>query len=138
MKDNLKNNGPYVLEHGDLWFREMKASRLGSGLRHVCSGSDEIAIAHDGEMLLKAGSAASVEAWHASNSDKLAKMTQSMADMGHEGFEVVIVRLPISPETVEEMNACIAISGRVARLEENLSRIGAADPSLFSRPIYPR
>jgi hypothetical protein len=65
-------------------------------------------------------------------------MSEYMAAMGHEGFEVVIVRLPVSPKTVAEMNACIAISGRVAKLEENLGRMGVGDPSLFSRPAYPR
>jgi len=135
---SVRYEGPYVIEHGDLWYRETKPSRLSNGLRHVCSGSDEIAIAHDGEVLLKAGSAASVGAWHEANRDKLRMMAEAMADMGDDGFEVIIVRLPVSPETVEEMNACIAISGRVARLEENLARIGASDPSLFSRPVYPR
>jgi hypothetical protein len=131
-------NGPYVIEHGDVWYREMKRPLVGTGLRHVCSGSEEIAIAHDGEMLLKAGSAASVEAWHEANKEKLRQMSETMAAMGHDGVEVVIVRLPVSPATVHEMNACIAISGRVAKLEENLGKIGADDPSLFSRPSYPR
>lgn len=130
-------NGPYVIEHGDLWYRDPRSSRMGTGLRHVCGPSDEIAIAHDGEVLLKAGSAASVEAWLAANTEKFARMTEDMANMGHEGYEIVLVRMPISPETVEEMNACIAISGRVSRLEENLARVGAADPLLFSRPVYP-
>lgn len=132
------SDGPYVIEHGDLWYRDSKPSMIGNGLRHVCGPHDEIAIAHDGDMLLKAGSAASVDVWYSKNKAKMEKMAEVMADSGHEGFEVTIVRLPISQETVEEMNACISISGRVRKLAENLERIGQADPSLFSRPVYPR
>ncbi|NTF17356.1 hypothetical protein G6L37_02870 [Agrobacterium rubi] len=130
--------GPYVIEHGDVWYRERKPSPMSNGLRHVCDGTQEIAIAHDGEVLLKVGSAASVDDWYSKNAAKLVAMSEAMGRMGEDGFEVVIVRLPVSPETVAEMNACIAYSGRVAKLADNLASIGAADPSLYSRPSYPR
>jgi hypothetical protein len=131
-------SGPYVINHGDVWFKEPRASRLGTELRHVCDGSEEIAIAHDGEMLLKAGSATAVENWLDKNREKLAKMSETLMDMGCDPMEIILVRLPVSPETVSELNACVAISGRVSRLEDNLARIGIENPALFSRPNYPR
>lgn len=128
---------PYVIEFGDLWYRERKPSKLGGDLRHVCGASDEIAIAHDGEILLKAGSADMVDHWYEANKEKFDKVAEAMAAMGHEGAEVVIVRFGVSPETVAELNACVSISGRVSQLEANLARIVAAHPELCSRPTYP-
>jgi hypothetical protein len=133
--------GPYVIEHGDVWYRESASSPLGSGLRHVCDATGELAVAHDGSMLLKVGSAEAVEAWETANRRKLAAMRQTMIEMGipaDEAGDVVIVRLPVSQEIVDEINACVGISGRVARLEENLAKIGHLDPSLATRRSYPR
>jgi hypothetical protein len=129
-------NGPYVIEHGDVWYREGKPSMISTGLRHICGAHDEMAIAHDGQMLLKVGSAEAVSQWEVSTRAKYAAMNEMLSDMGNDPVEVTIVRIPVSPETVEEINACIAISGRVRHLEANLERIGVANPGLALRPTY--
>lgn len=129
--------GPYVIEHGDVWYREGKASMISTGLRHVCGAHDQLAIAHDGQMLLKTGSASAIAQWEASTRGKYAAMNEMLSSMGNDPVEITIVRMPVSPETVEEINACIAISGRVRHLEANLERIGVANPGLSLRPIYP-
>lgn len=131
-------DGPYIIEHGDVWYRQSKPGVLTSGLRHVCRASEELAIAHDGEMLVKAGSAEMVEQWEASNREKLTAMNEMLVSMGEQGSEIVVVRLPVCPDIVEEINLCIAISGRVRQLDDNLARIGRDNPDLFTRPQYPQ
>lgn len=130
--------GPYVIEHGDVWYREAKPGRLSTGLRHVCRASEEMAIAHDGEMLLKVGSADAVAQWELLNRAKFTAVNEAMQAMGHGPTEVVVVNLPVCPDVIEEINNCVAISGRVQRLDESLARIGEANPDLFTRPIYPK
>lgn len=133
----------YVIRHGDVWKMRSRPALPGSlsdGLEHVCDGTGEMAVAYQGDVLLKVGSAASVEDWFEGNRAKFDQMREMLLDMGEDDddLEVVVIRVPVSQEIVDEINRCIAISGRVARFRENLERIGVADPSLLDRPRYPR
>jgi hypothetical protein len=132
-------NGPYVIRHGDVWKQNAGPGLVDNGLLHVCDGTGEMAIAYQGDALLKIGGASSVDAWLDANREKLDQMREMLAGMGEddEDLDLVVLRLPVSQAIVDELNLCIAISGRVARLRENLERIGVDDPSLFDRPRYP-
>lgn len=122
-------DGPYVLEHGDVWIRESASSSLSNGaLRHVCSGSEELAVARDGDVLLKVGPAASIDRWFEKNREAIVKVSEISAFFGNEGG-VEVFRFQATPETIQEMNACIAITGRVARIHERLAQLGAAAPT---------
>lgn len=135
--------GPYVIRHGDVWKtpnRPARAASLSERLEHVCDGTGEMAVAYQGDVLLKVGSAASVEDWFERNRAKFDQMREVLLDMGEDDddLEVVVIRVPVSQDIVDEINRCIAISGRVAHFREHLERIGEADPSLIDRPTYPR
>lgn len=118
--------GPYVLEHGDVWKlpdNPLKSSLLSPSKTHVCGGTEELAIAMLDDTMLKLGSASSVEAW---------------VEKKGAGFDIVIIRFPVSPETVEELNLCASNSTRAASIVENLTKIGKANPGLVNIPRYPR
>lgn len=134
-----KANGdvPYVIQHGDVW----KRSSTGfGGLQHVCDGSGELAVAYQGEVLLKIGEASRVDEWLDLNRDRFRSMRDMLEAMREDGdaLEVVVVKVPVSQDIVAEINRCVAISGRVARLRDNLEKIGLGDPSLFERARFPR
>jgi hypothetical protein len=131
-------NGPYVIRHGDVWRQSGNPGLVGNGLHHVCDGTGELAVAYQGDVLLKVGGASSVDAWLDANREKFEQMREMLAGMGEDDDELVVLKLPVSQAIVDELNLCVAISGRVARLRENLERIGVEDPSLFERPRYPR
>lgn len=118
--------GPYFIEHGDVWIYTTKPGRpsfLGTNSRHVCDGTEELAIALIGDTMMKHGSAKSVDAW---------------AETKAAGFDVTIIRFPVSPETVEELNKCALNTTRAASIVAKLESIGAARPELASLPKYPR
>jgi hypothetical protein len=73
--------------------------------------------------MMKHGSAKSVDTW---------------AEKRATGFDVTIMRFPVSPETVEELNKCAINTTRVASIVSNLELIGASRPELASLPRYPR
>lgn len=131
-------DGPFVIEHGDLWKRRSGRPLVGSGLDHVCDGTGEFAVAYQGDILLKIGSASSVDSWLDANREKFESMRAMLEEMGEQDSDVVVLKLPVSQAIVDEVNRCVAISGRVARLEEHLEQIGVDYPSLFDRPRYPR
>jgi hypothetical protein len=132
-----RDYGPFVLEHGDVWKRSSASSRLGTGLEHICDSTGELSVAWQGDILLKVGSAEMVNRWMDANRAKFDGMREMMEAMGDEFEEIMVVRVPVSQAIIDEINLCVAISGRVARLRENLERIGIEDPSLFDRPRYP-
>jgi hypothetical protein len=134
------NVGPFVIAHGDVWKRTSGRTFAGGGLTHVCDGTGEMAVAYQGDVLLKVGSADAVDAWHVANRGKFDLMREMLSsnDEGHDDLEVVVVKVPVSQPIIDEINLCVAISGRVAKLRENLVKIGADDPSLLERPRYPR
>jgi len=129
--------GPFVIRHGDVWKTRSRA-RGGEDLEHVCDATGMLGMVHDGYMLLHAGSAASAAEYMRLRKSKFDQMNDMLESMGEPRSDIMVVELPVSQAIVDEMNACLTISGRVARLAENLERIGDDDPSLFSRPVYPR
>ena len=134
-------NTPFVIEHGDVWYRSASLShlRVPSSARHVCSAGEELAIVHDGEILHHAGSSASAERWMLAREGQFAAMNEKLREMGDEEVELFVVRMPVAPETVLEMNKCLAISGRVSHIEENLLRAGVTlDPYVEQAMRIPR
>ncbi|MBY3433538.1 hypothetical protein HFN89_05195 [Rhizobium laguerreae] len=118
--------GPYFIEHGDVWIRTSEAAKpsfIGTNARHVCDGTEELAIALIGETMMKHGSAKSVDAW---------------AKGKAAAFDVTIVRFPVSPETVDELNKCAANTTRAASIVAKLTAIGEVRPELSRLPRYPR
>lgn len=112
--------GPYVIQYGDVW-------RLANGqhenMAHVCDGTEELAVAMLDDVMVKTGSAKSVESW----------VKQKCGDS-----DITIIRFPVSEETVSELNLCANNSTRAAHLIENLTKIGSENPPLAARPKYPR
>lgn len=131
-------DGPYYIEHGDLWIRDRSPrlpdlAGLPSG-RHVCSGSDEVAVCFDSEdgTLHKHGKAEMVQAWADETRRKFTEM----------GFDemaraLTVISFPVTPETVAELNACSEITGRALKLADNLSKLLETHPELLSVPRYP-
>jgi hypothetical protein len=118
--------GTYVIEHGDVWLvpeNALKSPILMETKTHICDGTEDLAIAMLDDTMLKLGRAVSVESW----------VSKKAA-----GMDVAIMRLPVSPETVEELNLCAKNSTRAANLIEHLEKIGNANPDLVKLPRYPR
>jgi hypothetical protein len=130
-----EKTGPYVIAHGDVWWRSTATGRNSFGLsddRHVCDGTQMLAVAYDAEdgILHKHGSEDSVRAWAERTGKKFIE----------SGFEemaqaIVVVGFPVSPESVAELNACVATTGRVLRIAERIEALGAQ--GLIEAPKYP-
>lgn len=117
--------GPYVIEHGDVWRlpeNPLTSSLLSPSKTHVCDVTEELAIAMLDDTIVKHGSASNVEAW---------------VEKKGAGFDISIIRFPVSPETVEELNRCAVNTTRGALIVENLTKIGNANPGLANLPRYP-
>lgn len=110
------------------------------GSQHVCDGTGELAVAYQGDVLLKVGEASKVDEWLDLNRNRFQSMRDILEAMGEDGddLDVVVVKVPVSQDIVDEINRCVAISGRVTRLRDNLEKIGLGDTTLFERPRYPR
>ena len=52
--------------------------------------------------------------------------------------EIVVVAFPPTPETVAELNACVATTGRVLHLAGRLEEIAEAIPREEWPKVYPR
>ena len=131
------DTGPYVIEHGDVWAAGATPSGRALGLdrRHVCRGSGRLAACFGAESgtLHKHGGEEGVEAWAAATRKRLAEAGfPEMAD------EIVVVAFPPTPETVAELNACVATTGRVLRIAERLAEIADAIPREEWPHAYPR
>lgn len=119
---------PFYIEHGDVWRSTVTRGRKANP-RHVCDGTGELAIVHDGKILLHAGSAQSAEAWLEANKPKFELMNVQLEDLGEGPVELIVVRMPVHPETVNEMNACLAVSGRVSRIHDRLETFALSAPA---------
>jgi len=122
--------GPYVIRYGDVW-HVRDGSDPGS---HVCDGSQNLAVAYDSVdgILFKHGHLGRVQEWAAKT-----RRTFSEAGAGDLAAAITVISFPVAEETVNELNACVATTGRVLRLPEALERIAAARPDLLARPRYP-
>ena len=129
MQKQADLEGPYVIRHGDLWH----VARGAEG-RHVCDGSQEVAVAFDSEdgTLLKHGSHSRVQEW----ADKTRK-TFVEGGFPDLAATITVISFPVSPETVDELNACAATTGRVLKLADNLGKLAESCPGLLTRPRYP-
>lgn len=130
---------PYRLRHGDVWFcgpqRTGAASSLASGMRHVCDGTDALALVFDAEdgTLHKHGRAADVRDW-------LDKTRAKFVEGGFSELASNLTLVEFKPvkEAIAELNACIATSGRAIQFETRLQEMLAANPELGQIPTYPR
>lgn len=124
----------YVLEGGAVRYRIERTG--GDGRIHaekeieVCPGHGEMAVAYDedGGVLHAHGERSRVEAW--------AERTRGILAAG--GFPelsagIAVIAFAPTPEALEELNACVAITGRVSRLAERLAgrpgETAARDPA---------
>lgn len=128
----MKVDGPYYIEHGDLWFQS-STGRAGVG-RHVCDGTQRIAVAYDAEdgVVHKHGSAELVEAWASKTRTKF-----SGGGLPQLAEAIVVLSFPVLQVTVDELNLCIATTGRVLGLEVKLRRMLQDNPELANLPVYP-
>lgn len=131
-------DGPYILAHGDVWHVDSGATPGGAALglnrRHVCRGSEKVAVCFDGSTgaLHKHGAEAGVEAWAAKTRKSLAD-----ADMTELADDLVVVVFPPTPETIEELNASVACTGRVLMIAERLAEIAGSVPRSEWPAAYP-
>ena len=119
----------YVLEGGAVRYRIERAGRDG-GIRterdiEVCPGDGEMAVAYDedGGVLHAHGERGRVEAW--------AERTRGILTAGgcpERSAGIVVVAFAPTPEALDELNACLAITGRVAHLAGRLAEMAARDP----------
>lgn len=131
------SSGPYVIVHGDLWYEESGLRQdgpLGPQRRHVCDGTGEIGVAYDAGSgtLHKHGESARVQRWASATRRKF-------SGAGYEDMarDIVVISFPVTPETVAELNACVATTGRVATLQARLTRLLETRPELLTLPRYP-
>lgn len=111
-------NGALTLQHRDTQVLSIPAGGT-------------FAISHDGPILMKHGPAARVQ----EHADKLrAALRMFRADAGPDGDtpfgEVQIIEIPVSrltADAIEEINACLAISGRVEGLVGRLGQLAATN-----------
>jgi hypothetical protein len=86
----------------------------------VCQENELFAVLwdSDGNVLQKHGKADLVQARHD-------QMRDAFISGGFHGLaaSLTIATFPATPETLEEVNACIEISNRVGKLEERLSQM---------------
>ncbi len=109
------DEGPYVIEHGEVWFVHRGPSTPGGRAmrldrRHVCGPSENLAVAFDEEdgILHKHGTETRVRAWI----DEFRAKTAEALPVP------VMVTFPPNAETVAELNRCIATTGRIKRVYE--------------------
>jgi hypothetical protein len=104
----------YYLDTGEVWF----SSGSGPAI-HICSGSQRLALAVDPEgVLFKHGAAEQVSGWADTQRAKpgLAEMLP---------FEVII--FPVNEPVLEELNRCLATSGRARGFKDFLGSLSAED-----------
>lgn len=134
-------DGPYVIEHGDVWFLRTASdpsrrdSRVVIGRDHVCGPHDKLALVYDTEdnILHKHGTAEFAGNWlkHARGKFREAGMDE-LADA------LTLVEFAPVPEAIAELNACISHSGRVGKFVERMQAILADHPEYGSLPNFPK
>jgi len=124
MIDDAVSEGPYVIRGDAVWYVYASVSfGTGSGPDpvRICDTSQNLAAAVDVDtgILHKHGLEDNVAGW-------LHQAQKAFRDGGHPQLadDLVMYSFPVTPETVEELNACIGSSGRAARIAERLARIG--------------
>jgi hypothetical protein len=132
-------DGPYILAHGDVWHVDADGTPGGAALglnrRHICRGSERMAVCYDGSTgaLHKHGAERGVEAWAAKTRKSFAD-----ADMPDLADDLIVVVFPPTAGTIEELNASIACTGRVLRIADRLAEIAESIPRSEWPAAYPR
>ena len=117
----------YVIEYGDVWMKNEGVSQL----IHVCSGSEQLAIAYDAEngTMHKRGSYKTVSKW-------LDKTTKALRAGGFDELvaHLVIAAMPVSQAAVDLLNRCndnsstvsaLIAAGELPGVTEKLVELGA-------------
>lgn len=107
--------GPYSIEGGEVRFTEPSGHVVTSfpDTQMLAVAFDEVA-----GSLHKHGREVLVAKWADDTRQKFLS-----TGFGELAKEIVVVSFPATPETIREINACIAISGRVKTIVETLGRI---------------
>lgn len=127
-------NRVYQIRHGDVWFGESSSeNRLLSTDRHVCDGSDHLAIAWQedddfGLMIMKHGSSEMVTKWADEQRSKL-------ASAGFDGMAsgLSVVSFPVHEDAVAVLNRVVA-----GQSHDFLKRLEALQGSVPATLPYPR
>jgi hypothetical protein len=116
----------YEVEFGDVWYRDQKPERPGltqdPGV-HICAEGEMMAVAFDEQdgVLHKHGVAAKVIAWAGAARERLA--ASPIPDLARY---LITIEFPATQDTLSELNACIATSGRISGFQKHLALIGDA------------
>ncbi len=119
----LPGSGPFLIAHGEVRCRGV--SREGRGFdAYVCGDDEAMAVAHDSDGTLVAwGVAGDVDA-------KATALGEALSDvMGARAPSILVVRFMPTRESLAELNACIAVSGRVLRFGAALAAMDGVDES---------
>lgn len=118
----------YELQHGDVWVRDAH----GAG-RHICRGSERMAVAFDAEwgVLHKHGASRDVHRW----ADEKRAAWERMG-MSQRATSIVVIEFAPVPAVIDELNACIRTSSRILQFEAFLQSFAAAHPQI-DVPSYP-
>jgi hypothetical protein len=123
MIDDTANDGPYFIKEGFVWRRYMGASPYGHvpDPVRVCTTSQNLAAAVDIEsgVLHSHGFEDDVKSWIGH-----ARSTFANGGFPELADALVLYVIPVTPETVEELNACASCTGRAHRLAERLATLG--------------
>lgn len=104
-----ENTARYSLQGDYLWFQQ-RGHRL--KVAHV---SETVSVAFDEDgLLLKHGQTEKVEEWRA-----IAQAVMDNSGLSRFFKPIKIHTMSVSPETVEELNRCIGITGYVLKLEDD-------------------
>lgn len=96
-----------------------------SGVRLRLDPSDELAISYDGDVLLKHGKAELVEA--RMNILREAYRKSGQMDLAEDVKTITLPVDKLTDEMLQEINACLEISGRVAHLADRLAAMAPAE-----------
>ena len=125
--DGMRENGPYRLEHGDVWYSQSTVRvRPGAAMRaddvRIAGPDGMLGIAYDAAdgTLHKHGRADLVQEWTDKTRSRLRE-----AGFGDQASVLVLVCFPPVQEALDELNACIACSGRALGIQDRLAEIGS-------------
>lgn len=115
----------YFLRDGEIWLRRPDGDEC-----HVCGGSGKLAVAIETQegILHKHGSAAKVSKWAEGHRQKVIDHPELAVF-----FTIEVVEFQINQAVLDELNRCVATSGRIAGFVKFLTEQHASD---FG-PAYP-
>lgn len=122
----MTENRPYSLENGKVHFTDSQGHLVVS-----FPDTEMIGVAFDDVegILHKHGRESLVTKW----ADDARKKFLN-AGFDEMVKEIAVISFPATPETIRELNACIAISGRVKDIVERLSNLGPKTSESAANP----